>query len=136
MCQICDGMSVEEAQRREDRQIARVGWTIQHVESEDPSGRLSYTIGLSKLRHPELVMLGSPPQLAQAVLMDAAAQVRGKAHRFEVGGRWSWAGRRYRVANGRHRTRLLLGARRRYGKGITAVEFIADTPWWGREAGG
>lgn len=135
MCEICEGMSVRESLRRDAEQIARVGWMMVHVESEDPAGRLSYSMGLSALRHPELVMMGSPPRLAQLVLGDAAVQVVGGHHRFEVGEVWAVAGHRYRVANGRPRSHLLLGARRRYGKRITVLEFIADTPWWGSARG-
>ncbi|WP_372699146.1 DUF4262 domain-containing protein [Arthrobacter sp. JSM 101049] len=135
MCEICQGMSIQESLRRDDEQIARSGWMVTHVESEDPAGRLSYSMGLTAVRHPELVMLGSAPRLAQFVLGTAASQVVGGHRRFEVGEPWVLAGERYRVANGRPRAHLLLGARRRYGKGITVLEFIADTPWWGRARG-
>ena len=52
--------------------IEKHGWMVQSVGT---SPMLHYTVGLEAKGHPELVLLGVPPQVAQGVLNEAARQL-------------------------------------------------------------
>ncbi|MGV8847815.1 DUF4262 domain-containing protein [Tessaracoccus sp.] len=72
------------------------GWAIQGVFPTKPGdgAGFAYTVGLSGLPAPELIIVGLPPEVAQGILNDIAATVRdGKRWRagdrskdFVVGG--------------------------------------------------
>ncbi len=47
MCDLCDGMSLEEVIEREQRLLAEYGWLIQMVEAEEPGRSWAYTVGLT-----------------------------------------------------------------------------------------
>ncbi len=44
------------------------GWAVRNVASADPAECLSYTVGLTKHGHPEVVMTGLPPEVGTAFL--------------------------------------------------------------------
>ncbi len=67
--------------------VHRLGWAIQYVAGEEcsrpgcdcPPGDgppFVYTVGLFGLGHPELLILGAPPETAAAVLNDLGERVR------------------------------------------------------------
>ncbi len=61
MCMICDGMSWEEVERREEMIFAVYGWLLRSVEPEPEYGRLGwhYTLGLSEnFGVPDLLVIG------------------------------------------------------------------------------
>lgn len=54
------------------------GWAVRHVGAGERPGEaaLSYTVGLTTLGHPEIVVVGMPFSPAQTFLNEAGAQVR------------------------------------------------------------
>lgn len=67
--------------------IERFGWAIRHVGAGDEPGEaaFSYTVGLTRFNHPEVVTQGLPFDVAQAFLNDIGAQVRaGRRLRHEL----------------------------------------------------
>ncbi|WP_170226461.1 DUF4262 domain-containing protein [Rudaeicoccus suwonensis] len=48
--------------------IDRYGWAVRHVAAGDGRPPFSYTIGLTALDHPEMVMVGMPREPAHAFL--------------------------------------------------------------------
>ena len=66
--------------------IDQYGWAVRHVvrAPDDESAHLSYTVGLTGMDHPEVVVQGLPPDAANAFLNDVGQQVRDGV-RFEAG---------------------------------------------------
>ena len=60
-----------------DELIERFGWAVRHVTATPP---FSYTIGLTDLDHPEIVITGMPFEAAQAFLNLVGESVRDGAH--------------------------------------------------------
>ncbi|MFC6705436.1 DUF4262 domain-containing protein [Flexivirga alba] len=56
--------------------IDRYGWAVRHVGAGDGRPAFSYTVGLTASDHAELVMVGMPPEPAQAFLNLAGHEVR------------------------------------------------------------
>ncbi len=81
MCQICNGMTPEEQVALVGRHVATDGFALMAVEAAVP---WLYTIGLSRLSHPELVVGGVGPPHAQATL-DALARRVLAGERFSAG---------------------------------------------------
>jgi hypothetical protein len=67
------------------RLIAEHGWAVRHVVDPNPAKCFSYTVGLSSLLHPELVMTGLPPDVAHAFLNVAASIVAREHGHFAPG---------------------------------------------------
>lgn len=83
MCEVCATGDVEGYRRREPERlremIRRFGVGLQLVLGE-PARRspgFGYTVGLTEVDHPELLLFGENPQTTGAVLNDLAAQVLG-----------------------------------------------------------
>ncbi len=77
MCEICDGMSYEEANARQAARIESHGYTMQPVgeSDDDPTGWV-YTIGLLDVAdHAELIVAGVSPRLGVALLSAVATDV-------------------------------------------------------------
>ncbi|MFC7449951.1 DUF4262 domain-containing protein [Rhodococcus daqingensis] len=72
MCEICDGMSPEQARRKMLRAIDRCGWALQYVESSvDDRGvhpAFCYTVGLTGIGCSEVVLTGRAADESVAVL--------------------------------------------------------------------
>ncbi len=65
------------------RTIAKHGWAVQHVgPGEEGEAPFSYTIGLTAVDHPELVMTAMPFEAAQDFLNLAGQQIH-EGYRFE-----------------------------------------------------
>lgn len=65
MCDQCNGMSEQEYREQIMTSIRRQGWTVQYVESagiRNPS--FAYTVGLSRVRHPEIIIFDCSPDQA------------------------------------------------------------------------
>jgi len=58
MCDICDGMSIEEADARTDQCIRDYGRQVLFVEPGRYDQPFAYTIGLSLVGHPEFLVRG------------------------------------------------------------------------------
>jgi hypothetical protein len=80
---------VDDVRRRQDEHIARVGWSVTVVlpTADDPGPLFAYTVGLTAQSHPELVIAGLAPAIAQALLNDLARRVHHQATRFNHGQR-------------------------------------------------
>ncbi|WP_368496997.1 DUF4262 domain-containing protein [Herbiconiux sp. A18JL235] len=63
--------------------IEKYGWAIRHV-GEGGFPAFSYTVGLTSMGHPELVMVGLPFDAAQGFLNNMGADVRDGS-RFDAG---------------------------------------------------
>ncbi len=77
--------------RNQDDIIDRVGWAVTAVlpTPEDPGAPFAYTVGLTAHGHPELIIAGLDPLIAQALLNDLAGRVYDTAARFTHGQRVS-----------------------------------------------
>jgi hypothetical protein len=64
--------------------IAEFGLAIRHVAGDDEHAPFSYTIGLTAIGHPEIVMTGMPFEYAQQFLNLIGRLVR-EGGRFQVG---------------------------------------------------
>jgi len=76
MCEICEGMTPEQAHRKMLRTIDRYGWAMQYVESSvDERGvhpAFCYTVGLTEIGCPEVIVTGRAADESVAVLGDLA----------------------------------------------------------------
>ncbi len=85
--------SMDELLQQQVEIIDRVGWSVVHVfpDPDDPPTNVAftYTVGLTAHDHPELVLAGLPPQIAQALLNDLGRRVFDQAARFSHGERLS-----------------------------------------------
>lgn len=61
-----------------------------------PVGSFAYTVGLTEVGHPELMIAGLPFEISQALLNDAATRVRAGEH-LSPGQRVDWLLRSYDV---------------------------------------
>ena len=66
------------------RMIDAHGWAVRNVVDPDPAKCISYTVGLTKYGHPEMVMTGLPPEAATAFLNLVGDIVR-HGGRFKAG---------------------------------------------------
>ena len=75
MCWQCDHPDATYRDVREQirQSIARFGWTIQAVERDGVHPPWAYTVGLTAIRRPELVITGMPLTKAVPVLHGVAA---------------------------------------------------------------
>jgi hypothetical protein len=83
--------SMDELLQQQVEIIDRVGWSVVHVfpASDDPPTDVAftYTVGLTAHDHPELVLAGLAPQIAQSLLNDLGRRVFDQAARFSHGER-------------------------------------------------
>ncbi|WP_172511521.1 DUF4262 domain-containing protein [Glutamicibacter mishrai] len=92
MCDICDGMSIEEADARTDQCIRDYGRQVLFVEPDRFSQPYAYTIGLTLVGHPELLVRGLDYQdslqmlngLSGAVLEHNEVYVHGQTCRWDA----------------------------------------------------
>jgi hypothetical protein len=85
MCDLCDGITVEEYEQRLLTNIRTYGWTAQYVEGEgDRNPAFAYTVGLSLERHPELIMFNCRPEQVQPIF-GPVAQAVCDGRRFDEG---------------------------------------------------
>jgi hypothetical protein len=56
--------------------IDQHGWAVQHAHGDVTFPPFSYTVGLAKWGHPEIVVVGLPPAVAQSQLNTLAERVR------------------------------------------------------------
>jgi hypothetical protein len=79
--------NINEVLRRQGEIIDRVGWAVTAViptpDDTDHAAPFAYTVGLTAHGHPELVIAGLDPAIAQALLNDLASRVFDKAERFD-----------------------------------------------------
>lgn len=68
--------------------IDRHGWAVRTVLDPDPAECFSYTVGLTRYSHPEVVMTGLPQQVATAFLNIVGEIVVREGGAF-VAGEWT-----------------------------------------------
>lgn len=56
--------------------VAEHGWTVMGVGGDAVWPTFAYTIGLTELGHPELLMIGLPPPQAQSLLNDMGGAIK------------------------------------------------------------
>jgi len=65
MCELCNGMTEQEYREQIMTSIRRQGWTVQYVEGDsDRNPSFAYTVGLSRVRHPEIIVFDCSPDHA------------------------------------------------------------------------
>jgi len=80
---------LDDVLHRQDEHIKQVGWAVTAVlpTDDDPAAPFAYTVGLTELGFPDLVIAGLSPQIAQALLNDLAGRVHDRTTRFAHGQR-------------------------------------------------
>jgi hypothetical protein len=85
MCMMCEGMTEREYWTYVRGRILEHGWFLQAVEGEDHRNPpFAYTVGLSRLGHPELIAFGMHPECAHAAVEPLVRQVLA-GRRFDEG---------------------------------------------------
>ena len=84
MCKLCDGATEEEVRDELHAIVQRYGWAVQGVETEAGGSPFTYTIGLTGLGHPELVIVGVDHRVAGMAINELGERVR-HGERFEPG---------------------------------------------------
>lgn len=76
--------AMDDFRRRLHRIVDTVGWAVVcvHPTSDEPSFEYAYTVGLTAHNHPELLVSGLHPDVAQTLLNDLARRVYDTATRF------------------------------------------------------
>ena len=75
MCDMCDGMSRRELRERSKLRIARYGFTMTCVEPSRNSAPFGYTLGLTEMQQPELLVSGLDAETTCRVLTVFAQKV-------------------------------------------------------------
>ncbi len=76
MCAICDGIDPDDLLDDMRRRVDRLGWTLIGVEPSHRGPGWVYSAGLAaSFDHPEVVMVGAPPDGAHLVLGSIAREV-------------------------------------------------------------
>ncbi|HZO67698.1 MAG TPA: DUF4262 domain-containing protein [Kribbellaceae bacterium] len=75
MCATCQGITAAEYWDLLTSSILERGWFVQATEGNDGDSPYAYTVGLTMLGHPELVVFGMEPAPAEDVLAAVAEQV-------------------------------------------------------------
>ncbi|TQF68240.1 DUF4262 domain-containing protein [Rhodococcus spelaei] len=140
MCEICDGMTPEQARRAMLHTIDRCGWALQYVESAiDDRGvhpAFCYTVGLTEIDCPEVVLTGRVADQSAVVLNELGHRMWHGDH-LEPGERISAGGLDLFLVQVRECESWLLSAVGLYGQGqVSAVQAVwADCqgrlPWEG-----
>ncbi|TWD83598.1 uncharacterized protein DUF4262 [Kribbella amoyensis] len=76
MCDLCNGATEHDYRQYVIRAIQRYGWAVQYVEGDgarNPS--FAYTVGLSRVRHPEFIVFDCSAQRGYHALAQLAWQV-------------------------------------------------------------
>jgi hypothetical protein len=73
VCHLCDGMTEQDYRVRIIRGIHQYGWAVQYVESDgDRNPSFAYTVGLSRVCHPEIIVFDCTPERGYHALRQLA----------------------------------------------------------------
>ena len=75
VCDICNGMTQRGAREKTLRTIDKYGWQCMIVEGDTDNTAFGYTIGLTQVQHPEILLTGRTLAETHAIL----SQI-GRAH--------------------------------------------------------
>lgn len=95
MCMMCNGANLDDFYFHVHGHIDRFGWAV--VPVGDGSRAWAYTIGLVEMDHPELVVMGMPPERAGTLLNSLAARICDGV-KFLDGQRVAFGNKHYRIA--------------------------------------
>jgi hypothetical protein len=85
MCLICDGMTKKEYWAMLRNEILTRGWCLVSVEGDGPRNpAFSYTAGLSRCDHAEIIVFGMHPECAREAIEPVAEAVLA-GRRFDEG---------------------------------------------------
>ena len=84
MCMECNGWTRAEVLDDIAGQIDQFGWSVAGIEGDGSRPPFAYTIGLTELGHPELLLSGFPPDSA-GVVLDGWSDDVAAGHRFQPG---------------------------------------------------
>ncbi len=134
MCDECNGMSKRQIKERTKLDIARYGWQAVAVEGGFDQPAISYSVGLTEIRHPELLVVGRRQEEAYCMLGDLVAMVLGHRHVLEPGIDLDLSHRRVHLAPIESPNGILLMGHSIYGKRLRALQVVwADDsdnlPW-------
>ena len=121
---------------RTEEVIEQYGWMVQAVFGSGPRRPdLAYTVGLTGLGHPELVVFGLPVETAHPLLNDLGERVRS-GETLAAGTELSFGAWPHRVhlLSAPHPDRVLFQATRTYGRPVPALQAVWDDrsgrfPW-------
>ncbi|WP_072801733.1 DUF4262 domain-containing protein [Rhodococcoides yunnanense] len=148
MCALCDGQSIEDYVRDLEDTIDRHGWALQYVASAPPSSyeefdgcgvdpAFCYTVGLTAVGHPEIVITGRGPAESSTVLNALGRRISVAGEVFEAGSRAWVAGFDLYFVDVMHSGEWLLMAENVYPPGaVRAVQAVwrdatGNLPWEG-----
>jgi hypothetical protein len=134
MCDICNGMSVRQLKEKMRMNIARHGWHAALVEGGPHSPAYGYTVGLTELRHAEILVTGREPREIYLMLAEMAHMVLGHGNRLLATLNVRLSTRRVYLAPMEEQEETLLYAHKLYGRRLRAVQAVwADDsgrlPW-------
>lgn len=108
------------------RIMERRGWAVQGVGSDGDFPQFSYTVGLSKVGHPEVIALGLPMEVMHNVLNNVGTAVVEKHQTFQPlpGYRYDNIVENYAVIFRACSNRQFNVARRFFGEDIGALQLL------------
>ena len=134
MCDECNGMSKRQIKEKTKLDIARYGWQAVTVEGNIDQAAISYSVGLTELRHPEIIVAGRRQDEACGMLSEMVAMVLCHRHVLEPGMELKLEQRRVYLAPMESPNGILLVGHSTYGKRLRALQAVwADDsdnlPW-------
>lgn len=90
MCDMCDGMSRKQVNAKTNRHIQEYGRSIVYVESAAVSEAYGYTVGLTKIGHPEFLLRGMGPEDTLQMLNGFSESVLTRGEKFGQGHTANW----------------------------------------------
>lgn len=134
MCNQCGGMSKRQLVEKTRLNIVRHGWEAIIVEGDFTQPAIGYTVGLTELRHPEILVAGRDEQETYGLLSEMASMVVGHGHILEPGTELRLRQRRIHLAPLESPRGILLIGHSVYGTKLRALQAVwADDsdhlPW-------
>lgn len=123
MCDMCNGMSLAEANAKIDAFIERHGWAVQYVEDKDPGKVFGYTIGLTVIGEPEFLVRGMTMGQTQDMFSGLVDCILLRGEHFGNGHTATWIdGRHLYFSRMRRAQDFAYGAFNRYGPATRVLE--------------
>jgi hypothetical protein len=134
MCDICNGMSMRQLKEKMRMNIARHGWHAALVEGGRDFPAFGYTVGLTELRHAEILITGREPREIYLMLAEMAHMVLGHGTRLLATLNVRLSSRRVYLAPMEEQKEVLLYAHKLYGRRLRAVQAVwaddsGQLPW-------
>lgn len=131
MCDICNGMTQDEALEKTVRTVARYGWQLVMVSGTATEPAFGYTVGLTELQHPEILVTGRCQDDTVALINELVDMVRGHGHTLMAGMVLPLEARDVYLAPVERPEGVVLTAVSLYGPRATALQAVwADDDGW------